>query len=130
MLQAVHQGCRRADGIAGQENGGAGNPLRRPLFQHRHQIGQRKLQLARFLEQKPAAAPPSVHQQHHHRAQRQRYPAALEHFQEVRGKEGEVEEQERRISAAAANGDHFQTFQITTKPIIPVTTMVPVTEMP
>ena len=34
------------------------------------------------------------------------------------------------ISAAAATGDHFQTFQITTKPIIAVTTMVPVTEMP
>ena len=34
------------------------------------------------------------------------------------------------ISAAAANGDHFQTLQITTKPIIAVTTIVPVTEMP
>ena len=34
------------------------------------------------------------------------------------------------ISAAAANGDHFQTLQITTKPIIAVTTMVPVTEIP
>ena len=34
------------------------------------------------------------------------------------------------IRAAAAIGDHFQTRQITTKPIMAVTTMVPVTEMP
>src|ERR1700694_2836624 len=34
------------------------------------------------------------------------------------------------ISAAAANGDHRHTRQMTTKPIIAVTTMVPVTEMP
>ncbi len=35
-----------------------------------------------------------------------------------------------RSADAAANGDHLQTFQITTNPIMPVTTMVPVTEMP
>ena len=34
------------------------------------------------------------------------------------------------IRVAAGSGCHFQTFQITTKPIIAVTTMVPVTEMP
>ena len=34
------------------------------------------------------------------------------------------------INAPAAIGDHFQTRQITTNPIIAVTTMVPVTEMP
>ena len=34
------------------------------------------------------------------------------------------------ISAAAATADHLQTFQITTNPIIAVTTIVPVTEMP
>ena len=34
------------------------------------------------------------------------------------------------ISAAAAIGDHFQTRQITTKAIMAVTTMVPVTAMP
>ena len=34
------------------------------------------------------------------------------------------------ISAAAASGDQFHTFQITTNAIIPVTTMVPVTAMP
>ena len=32
--------------------------------------------------------------------------------------------------AAAAIGDHLHTFQITTNPIIAVTTMVPVTEIP
>ena len=34
------------------------------------------------------------------------------------------------ISAAAAHIGHFQTCQITTKAIIAVTTMVPVTAMP
>ncbi len=34
------------------------------------------------------------------------------------------------ISAAAASGDQCQTFQITTKAIIAVTTIVPVTAMP
>src|SRR6266576_2435560 len=51
MLETVHQRRRRAGWIAGQEHSGAGNPLRWPLFQHRDQIEQRKLQLAGFLEQ-------------------------------------------------------------------------------
>ena len=34
------------------------------------------------------------------------------------------------ISAAAAIGDQFQTRQITIKPIMAVTTMVPVTAIP
>ena len=96
VLQTVHQGRRRTGRIAGQEYRGTGNPLRWPLFQHRHQIGQRKLQLARFFEQKPAAAPPGVHQQHDHGPQRQRHPAALEYLQEVRREERQIKKQEWR----------------------------------
>ena len=96
MFQAMHECGRGTRRIAGEEYGGAGNPLRRALLQHRHQIGKRKLQLARFLEQKPAAATPGVHQQHRHAAKRQRHPAALEHLQKVGRKENQVNEQKWR----------------------------------
>ena len=110
VLETVHQSRRRADGIAGQENRGAGNPLRRPLLKHRHQVGQRELELARFLEQKPAAAPPGVHQEHDDGAERQRHPAALEYFQEVGREESEVEKQKRRDQGGGREWRPFPDF--------------------
>ena len=70
--------------------------LRRPFLEHRHKVGEREFQFARFLEQQPAAAAPCVHQQHDDPTQRERHPAALEHFQQVCRQEREIEKQERR----------------------------------
>src|SRR6516162_5022458 len=96
VLEAVHERSRRARRIAGEEHGCARNALGRPFFQHRHQFVEWKLQLARFLEQQLASTPPGVHQKHHDGSERQRHPAAFQHLQEVRGKEGQIEKQERR----------------------------------
>src|SRR3954467_15636458 len=56
MLEAVHERGWRAGRIAGEEYRRARHPMRRLLFQHRHQFVERHLALSRFLEQQPAAA--------------------------------------------------------------------------
>ena len=43
VLQTVHQRSRRVRRIAGQEYGSARHPVRRPLFKHCYEIGERKL---------------------------------------------------------------------------------------
>ena len=63
-------------------------------------------------------------------AERQRNPAALHHLEKICGKERQIEKQKRCNQRGGGIGDHFHTRHTTTNPIMPVTTMVPVTEMP
>src|ERR1700722_14181614 len=126
----MHQRGRRADGIAGEENGGAGNALGGRFssiatrsangnsslrdFSNNSLLPRRHVYIS-SMTMEPSAngtQPPS---------------STLRRFA---ARNVKSRNRNGAISAAAAIGDHFHTFHTTTNPIIPVTTMVPVTEMP
>ena len=131
VLQTVHQRGRRAARIAGQKHGGARHALRRPLFQHRHQIGQRNFELARSSRTEAGCRAATCTSA---ASRRRRAPAAPSRLRKPSAgwlpRKVRSRSRNGAISAAAAIGDHCQTFQITTNAIIAVTTIVPVTEMP
>ena len=130
VLEAVQQRRGRAFRIAGEKHRRPRNPLRRLSLQHAHQIVERRLEPAGFLEQEPRAAPPRVHHQHDDAAERQRHPAALDDLEHVGGKKSQIDEEERQHQRRRGDGDQRHIRQMTMKAIMPVTTMVPVTAMP
>jgi hypothetical protein len=86
----VHQRGRRIGRIAGEEHGRSRHTMGWLPLKTGHERVERHLAFARLLKQEPDAAAPGVHHRHHHPTKRERYPAALEHLEQVGTEEGEI----------------------------------------